>query len=211
MRQVKKLILFILCGSFLHLGVSCHQPNQSLKNSDTALTESFLKTYKDSLMQKPNAVIDTCLHLRNSVTDPLSFYRLSGFLVKAYYFSNRANHSFDLNQQIINYCEAKPATNDLSILAADAYNSRGIFLLDYSLRDSAVTCFKKAYELLETTTERYQLIDICINLADCSQQAGDHTQSSYYYRKALSLTDSLKEGETDNFLSCRGWQSCIRN
>ncbi len=157
-------------------------------------------TYKDSLYEKPASVRDTCLKLQLTVTDSLLFYQLSSLLVKAYYLNAQTDSALITSQRVTRYFKSLTSPPDKAIkIAADAYNTSGIIFHEISRRDTAISCFNMAYNLLYNTHYKEDIPYICINLADCYLHEGDYTSSSFYYRKALAISDSLHTGKQNNY------------
>jgi len=162
------------------------------------MAQAVLETYKDSTSLNPLVVIDTLSKVQSRLTDSVMFYKFSNQLVKAYFYSNRLDSSLVMNQRVIDFYERQPNLPKVKEIAYDAYNSRGIFLVDMNQRDSSIVCLLKASELMKETRQVEQLPFIYINLADSYQLDGDFTSASFYYRKALALSDSLQMGEKYN-------------
>lgn len=198
MRLQKYYIVILLYLSFVQL-TGCNIEKQGAPSSEKADVQVVLETYKDSLQGSPQAVISVLGKKQHEVTDSLEYYKLANVIVRAHYFANQTDSSFLINQQVIDYGESHVSNAEAQALIADAYNSRGVFLTEYSLRDTAIVCFQRAYALLNESAQKEKLPDVCINLADCYQHEGDYTLSSYYYRKALTLADSLQLGKEHNY------------
>ncbi|NDV64164.1 histidine kinase [Bacteroides sp. 224] len=191
-------IILIICSICI---ICCENPHRKTIKHHSDNIEIVLNTYKDSLFDKPDVVIDTCLKLQQTVTDSLRFYQLASLLVKGYYFNGQPDSALKINQQVIHYFQSLPSPSCEAIkLAADAYNSRGIFLNAMDKRDTAISSFSMAYSLLNNAPYyKEELPSICINLADCYLHEGNHTLCSFYYRRGLAISDSLHIGAENNY------------
>lgn len=195
--RFSKLYIFILLFWNIFQLTGCRPSGRETSTPDTALVKAVLETFKDSVSRNPQFIIDTLLKIQPHLTDSLMYHKLSNLLIKAYYFNNQLDSSLAIGQRIIDFYERQPDNPEIKKIAYDAYNSRGVFLINH-MRDSAIVCFHKTYELMRETGEMDQSPDVCINLADSYQLQGDFTSCSYYYRRALTLSDSLNLGKKYN-------------
>lgn len=162
----------------------------------------MLSFYKDSLAVRPLAVISKLRTDQENVSDSINYYNLDQTISRCYYFSNRVDSAFLLNDRILHFVEKQPEKADrLLKLSADAYNSRGVFFQDMSQWDSAIFCLHNASEALSQANDfgRLPAINVYINMADCYQHQGDYGWAGYHYRKALFLSDSLGVGDKMNY------------
>ena len=65
--------------------------------------------------------------------------------------------------------------------------------------DSARMAFRRAYDFCERVDEPYKLLNVALNLADAYSGEGRYDWSSYWYRRALALADSLRMPDEERF------------
>ncbi len=182
-------VLFII-GGFFAL-VRCNSPVQSLSSPDDKKMEYSTKLHDDSSSINPYSVIKHLSEIRPQVVDSFNFYKIGLLLASSYYHANALDSALILNQEVIDYYHRSDKTEKKVLLAGDAYNNRGVCLQHTNHNDSAIICYIKAYELLNNISGKELLPSVCINLADCYYFNGEYSQTSYYYRKALFISDSL--------------------
>ena len=193
------------CGVFVILFsilLGCSFQKSSVKDAETSRIDSLLSFYRDSLAVRPLAVISKLRTDQENVSDSINYYNLDQTISRCYYFSNRVDSAFLLNDRILHFVEKQPEKEDrLLKLSADAYNSRGVFFQDMNQWDSAIVCLNNASEALSQVNdfERLPAINVYINMADCYQHQGDYGWAGYHYRKALFLSDSLGVGDKMNY------------
>lgn len=193
------------CGVFVILFsilLGCSFQKSSVKDAETSRIDSLLSFYRDSLAVSPLAVISKLRTDQENVSDSINYYNLDQTISRCYYFSNRVDSAFLLNDRILHFVEKQPEKEDLLLkLLADAYNSRGVFFQDMNQWDSAIVCFDNASEALSQVNveNRLPAINIHINMADCYQHQGNYGWAGFHYRKALFLSDSLGVGDKMNY------------
>ncbi len=165
-----------------------------LPNPENKIIDSLIESYKDTLAGNPRQAIRLFTAWKDASRDSLAIHTLNLALAKAYFFANSPDTAFRMNREVIHFCNHAYAPASRLALKGKAYNNQGLFWQEQSRRDSAVACYHKALELLQSAGMDAPRIDVCINLADCYQQDGDYPQSGFYYRKALYLADSLGMG-----------------
>lgn len=153
-----------------------------------------MKLYEDSSHINPAFFINEFSEKVIEITDPYELKKLQLNLSNTYYHANKIDSALLLNQEIITFCNQAEKSDEIILLEGDAYNNRGAFFQQSNLRDSAIICYNKAYELFNSILEKQLLPHVCINLASCYYMDGQYTQTSNYYRKALFITDSLGLG-----------------
>jgi tetratricopeptide (TPR) repeat protein/two-component sensor histidine kinase len=126
-------------------------------------------------------------------TDSIDYYRLMTIYGKMLFMSadyDSASHYF---RQVKHFIEANSQNTSLikNDLLTDIYNTEGNILLGLGDPDSAAVLYEKAYHYCRQSNRTNFLPDLCINLADAYSQVNRYDLTSHYYRRALSLCDSL--------------------
>ena len=194
-------LLKIFLVGFIVLGLSnsCSYSLSEEPDKEVLLTDSILAVYQDSMAQVPQKVIDVFSRKRLHMQDSLCFYLLLSYESKCYYYMNRMEDAFRTNKEVIRYCTNHASFDRSRALLAEAFNNQGVYWQELGERDSAIRVLKSSVDILQTTRNRSILTSVYINLADCHLQKGDYPQCGFYYRKALSVADSLGLGYRDHF------------
>lgn len=191
-------IWIVLFGVLL----SCTLQNQSAKEDETSRIDSLLCVYMDSLAVNPLHTVSILRDHQQNISDSLNYYNLHQTISRCFYFSNRIDSAFLLNNEILQFIEKQPdKTGRLLKLSADTYNGRGVFFQEINQWDSAIICLHNASEALSQANVQNRLpaINIYINMADSYQHKGNYEWAGFYYRKALFLSDSIGVGDKMNY------------
>lgn len=191
----KKQTIFLYFFLFVITFTQCTTKENPPSSPGSREMEYFTKLYKDSAHIAPSVVIYKIWTELEEIKDPLEKYKVHSFLSNSYYHANKLDSALIINQNIIDFCQSVSPTEQTILLEGEAYNNRGIFLRQMEQRDSAISCYKKAYELLNSIAEKKLLPDVCINLASCYYLNGDYIQTSNFYRHALFINDSIGLGD----------------
>lgn len=200
-----KTYIIVAIGIFsflLNALLGCSFKEQSILDKETVKIDSLLFYYQDSMVAMPMNVVAALKEKQQEVVDSFNYYNLLQTISRCFFYANQLDSAFLLNDRILSYCKNQTADNQrLLKLNADAYNARGTFLQEINQWDSAVVCLRNASEMLsrEKGSDRLPIINIYINLADCSQHQGSYEWAGFYYRKALFLSDSLGIGDKMNY------------
>lgn len=198
--MVMNLLKIFLIG-FIVLGLSnsCSCRLSKEPDGEVLLTDSILAIYQDSMAEAPQKVLDVFSEKRLHMQDSLCFYLLLSYESKCYYYLNRMEDAFRTNKEVIRYCMDHASFDRSRALLAEAFNNQGVYWQELGKRDSAIRVLKSSVDILQTTRNRSILTSVYINLADCHLQKGDYPHCGFYYRKALSVADSLGLGYRDHF------------
>lgn len=196
------LVLISLLVIPLYILGGCSFQKSSVSERETNKVDSIISYYTDSLAVDPLKVISVLKDWQGNVSDSINYYSLQQTISRCYYFGNRIDSAFLLNDRILEFLKRQPEKTDRWWkLSAEAYNGRGVFFLDMNRWDSATVYMHNASEALLQADNAIRLpaINIYINLAECYRVQGDYGWGGYYYRKALFLSDSLGVGEKMNY------------
>lgn len=182
MRKTFWLLSIVLLGFF-----SCTSHNEgNLQERD--MVDSFLISRYDSIYTFPDLMEKRFSQVQKGLTDSMAFYRLELFEAYCRFLQGNTDDAMRTNERVLAYARAH---EDAEALEAVCWNHRYAMLQGMNQRDSAMACLHHAYDALYRTSDRRELENICINLADQYRQTGDQANSARYYRKALWVADSL--------------------
>ena len=164
-----------------------------------AIVDSLERQASDSLFVN-NAWSRTLLSENmEQAADSLTYYRLMGIYSKACFATAQFDSVFFYNHKILRFCLGASETPQIHDLISAANNMSGNVWVQRSMPDSAIACYKRAYEHRKKGTETAYLPDICINLADGYVHRGDYANAAYYYRRALFICESLDLPDRNKF------------
>lgn len=161
--------------------------------------DSLVACWLDSISSCPVKAKDHLLAFRSQVKDSINFYKLSAVCGLCYYHADQLDSARMLTESAWRYhANVSQPSPRMADLQAYSNNYIAVMLQEAGQRDSAVFYLEKAYQALMTSSHRQKLPDVCINLADNHYQCGRYVESAQWYRRALSLSDSLHMGEQVN-------------
>jgi tetratricopeptide (TPR) repeat protein len=187
----KSLLLITLVVLFIMHGCSSDTVRSTLSGNTSI--DSLEKRVLDSAYT--NVAYSRQLlheHLARA-TDSINYYRLMTIYGKVLYTSaeyDSASHYFRQVKHFIEVNFQKPSLIKNDMLT-DIYNTEGNILLGIGNPDSAAVLYEQAYHYCLQSNQTNFLPDLCINLADTYSQINRYDLTSHYYRRALSLCDSL--------------------
>lgn len=132
--------------------------------------------------------------------DSADYYRV--YNVKMQYHSSGFEYDSLLKMMPVlsNYLRTLPAGPETARQQAALYNFKGVYWEQVANHfDSAGYYFRKAYETVQQANVRTKMPDILINLADVNARAGKYVDGIYFFRKALTVADSLGMGKEIHF------------
>lgn len=196
MRSKTKLSLLLIAGTIfiilsLFSSFSCRKQINNAESKNNLLIDFFLQQGKDSMYQNlsfSRIVIKKAMKL---APDSLSFYEAYNSYVLTYSIINQYDSANILVRKTINYCKRQKLSPPIYELLATSNNIIGFYYLQMSNPDSAISYYKKALMQYRLANKPDRIPDMYINLADASIKKGDYATCTFYYRKALLISDSL--------------------
>lgn len=180
-----RLLLWLPVG-LICLIVACQSaPKQDVQKS----LDDFLTQRYDSIYTHPVLMAERFSQAQQKINDSAAYYRLELYRGYCLYQIGDFDEMTAINNTVLHFTRNHP---DHEQLEAVCWNHRSALMIGLNERDSATTCLLKAYEALMHTSNRSELENICINLADNYRFQGDLAQSAFYYRRALWVADSLQ-------------------
>lgn len=128
-------------------------------------------------------------------TDSMDYYKALSTYGLTYTVADQPDSAQMTAEQVLAYAAQQEPSEQTHLLMALSYNAIGNCYGLARNQDSALYYFMQALQCYELTHERKKAPDVCINIADMYMRKGDFANSAFYYRKALSISDSL--GMTD--------------
>lgn len=191
--------LFGLIGVFILL--SCGHAD---RYRNASLCE---QTFVDSLeVRVQDSLFSNVLYSRSQVRDALTqvrdsqiYYRLLALYGKTFFISSDFDSILHYNRSVKEYSPKVPECPQWNDVMSDVYNIEGNVWMQLNHPDSAIIDYKKAYQYRLKGNRLHLLPDICINTADAYLHRGDLAYTTFYYRRALFLCDSLKLSEHTKF------------
>lgn len=193
------LVIYILLSNIIFIACVSHK-DEHLNNSD----EIFILHLDTLLGSNPELVCNKIDSIISSGVHNDEFYSLLMIKSKAKLFLSEYDSVFILLDSIEGYCSKISEENTPYRLLSSVNNMRGNLYARRSVMDSAVIYFQKAYDYSSKLGLSHDLIDITINLADANVRSGKFDQGSFWYRRSLSISDTLMLPENRRFPSYYG-------
>lgn len=193
------LIICILLSNIIFIACISNK-DELLNNSD----EIFISHLDSLLGSNPELVCNKIDSIISSGVHNDEFYSLLMIKSKAKLFLSEYDSVFILLDSIERYCSNVSEKNTPYRLLSSANNMRGNLYARRSVMDSAIIYFQKAYNYSSKLGLSYDLIDITINLADANVRSGKFDLGSFWYRRSLSISDTLMLPENRRFPSYYG-------
>ncbi|WP_321437805.1 histidine kinase [uncultured Bacteroides sp.] len=169
---------------------SCRkQTSAKIKNSQQI--ESFIQQAQDSSYTNVPLSRDLLKKAMKMAPDSLTFYRAYSSYTLTYSIINQYDSSYIFSHKILNYCKHQPLSPGIHELSASSNNTIGIYYQAMSQPDSAIIYFKEALKQYILANKKERIPDMYINLGDVFVRKGNYAMGAYYYRKALSKSNSL--------------------
>ena len=200
-RHIENLFIFI-CSIFILVG--CNSNEASVRDKSLAEVDSLVVAYRDSMLCRPVATRQVLLDARKDVQDSVSYYKLSLFVGFCLFHENKIDSALYYYNSTLDFCKRQdPSLPHLNELKAFACNYLGVMHLELGDRSSSLLFLKQAYDALQQASDKRELPDVCINLADNYQQSGNFAEATSCYRRALIVADSLNMGHSlDHVIYC---------
>jgi len=177
------LILLSVC--------SCRkQGNPTANNSQ--LIDSFIQQAQDSSYNNIKFSRNLLKKAMKMATDSITYYKAFNTYVLTYSTINQYDSSFLLTHKVVNFCKRQKESPVIHELLASSNNNIGIYYGQMSMIDSSLKYSKEALKEYELSDKQDRIPDMYINIADIYSRKGDFAKSAFFYRKALSKSDSLQ-------------------
>lgn len=186
------LIAGILLIFHLLFLLSCGKRQEEFPVSPTLQKlDSLEHLAVDSVYRNPafsHQTIDKALALAE---DSLRFYKLLAVKSQIYFANSSYDSGFFVNQTILDFCDRMPVSPQTHALRGTLQNTVGNYYSFLDRVDSALLYYSGAYDEILQSDISEKIPDIYINLADMYARKGAYDQRAYYFRQALSASDSL--------------------
>lgn len=175
---------------FLFLTVSCnsaHRDNNSGLPS-LPLGDSLMQVYRDTMSIAPERAIAALTRVQAQSTDSLECYRLSLPIARSWYYANHIDKAIGM----VRHTEQWSKTNRQLALYAEAVLLRAVLYQQINRHDSTIGLLQPVCESVILPNNAPKAPDTYITLADSYMLSGNFPMSAHYYRRALTVTDSLQ-------------------
>lgn len=158
-----------------------------------------MREMEDSLTKDPAGIYNRLDSALASAPDSMSYYRNMLLKAKALFYTAEFDSMVPLMDRVRAYCDRSDDNAAIQGLYCQIYNMEGNLYGRKSEMDLSAKAFEKAYACGLAAGEREKLPYICINLADAYVRGGHFDLGSFWYRRTLSMFDSLQVAEKDRF------------
>jgi tetratricopeptide (TPR) repeat protein len=190
-RKIKRIYLPIIYLLWLFVLLSCSRQSDVANRGEQAILDSLLKSGEDSLKTNPRSAINLLKQAKTHAKDSLTYYKADEMCGTAYFWLGKLDSAMLLKKQTFFYLNKQPLSEQTKELLSSTYNSSGNIYAQIGKIDSALILYKKA---IQYNPKKEREPDILINMADQYKNIGNYAQATFYLRRALFLTDSLKLG-----------------
>lgn len=142
--------------------------------------------------------VDSILPL---VSDSITYYQLLVMKAKAKMFMSEADSAEYFLRLAEGFCREASVSSSIRFwqLGAEVWNMKGNLYARMAVFDSARMAFDEAYRFCERIDDKHKSLNVALNLADAYGGEGKYDRSSFWYRKALALADSLQMPDEERF------------
>ena len=194
-----KRIIWLLLGGFL-IGVigSCGW-KKPVKDTDVCM--HLFAGWEDSLSGRPVFVCSKVDSILPLVSDSITYYQLLVMKAKAKMFMSEADSAEYFLRLAEGFCREASVSSGIRFwqLGAEVWNMKGNLYARMAVFDSARMAFDEAYRFCERIDDKHKSPNVALNLADAYGGEGKYDRSSFWYRKALALADSLQMPDEERF------------
>lgn len=191
-----KLIYKVIFILFLILYTGCSSVSE--KSYDSEQHQNLISECERLVGVSPDSAVQKIDNIINSGVEPDMFYRLLLIKAKAKLFLAE-NDSVVILLDSIERNGVSFDPDDKLRLRAGLYNMRGNLYGRNSVMDSAVIYFSKAFSCLQKHGSTRSMMDVSLNLADAYVRSGKFDVGAYWYRKSLSIADTLMIPKNERF------------
>lgn len=164
-------------------------------SADAVRVDSFLRRHMDSIYAAPARTDSLMAAMQRTVADSTAYYRLELFRAVIHNLGGDSESVARSHRAVLSWCGRNP---DAAALEGQLWNHRGVMDAIRSQYDSACADYARAYAAISRSSDRRELISVCINMADAQFWAGRVPRAAEFYRRALFVADSL-DSESDYF------------
>lgn len=180
-----------LCCMLLVAGMACVPRPQDAGTVEMRKFEAFFRQNMDSVSIAPRKKRLEALRQMAETTDSLVRYCYLSFVSKTCLATSDLDSARLLALQIEAFTDRYPFSPRFADLRSECFNMEGNIYSRKGVADSAVICYKKAYEMRLQGAAPTVIPDILMNLADAYNHLGKLDTGAFWYRKALLVCDSL--------------------
>lgn len=193
--HLPRLAASILALVILSVGCQKGQDDQVQQQTD-----SLIQANISLLFAHPQQADSLFAAHQQHLTDSTSWYNIEVYRGTAHYLQGDSLGARKRYAHVLQWCER---TSGHELIEGRVWNHIGVNYARCSQFDSSLTCYKRSLQAFTRAKQSSaSAISTSINLADLYQRRGDMPQSTYYYRYALFLCDSLKHDEPRTSIFC---------
>lgn len=195
-----KLLLYIISvavvGGCLCGIISCNRVQTGRQEADM---DTFLFDLSASMGDESNEVNRKMDSLMRITSDSFLYYRCMLLKSKSAFYRGRFDTAIVMLNQVEIFCSKQRENRRVFPIWADLYNMKGNLYGRKAQVDSMIWAFEKSYQYVQESGYVRIVPDICLNLADAYVRDGRYDLGAYWYRRCLSVMDSLQLPECSRF------------
>ncbi len=189
---------FILYTLLLCIGVSC-RPQAGYDEQTASSCGTFFNRVRDSLDIKPEKILREIEAQLPQLKDSLRYYQALFLKAKGMMYLSLEDSSAVLLQDVETFCRKHPDELNVMSLYAGVKYLRGALYIRNSRSGLSVPEFRGAFDLWMKCDDKLHAGEAGLNLADAYAQSGHYDRAAYWYRRALSMADTLQLPEKERY------------
>ena len=188
-----KALLYIVAmcvmGGCLGGIFSCNRIQTNRPEEDM---DSFLFDLSASMGDTSRDVVRKVDSMLQVTTDSFWYYRCLLLKSKIAFYEGRFDTSIVMLKQVERFGNRFAEDKRVFSIWADFFNMRGNIYGRKAQIDSMIWAFEKSYYYVQKSGNARIMPDICLNLADAYVRDGRYDWGAFWYRRSLSVMDSLR-------------------
>lgn len=166
--------------------------NRIQTNSPEEDMDSFLFDLSASMGDTSRDVVRKVDSMLQVTTDSFWYYRCLLLKSKIAFYEGRFDTSIVMLKQVERFGNRFAEDKRVFSIWADFFNMRGNIYGRKAQIDSMIWAFEKSYYYVQKSGNARIMPDICLNLADAYVRDGRYDWGAFWYRRSLSVMDSLR-------------------
>lgn len=185
-----KLLPVWLVILLVGITISCNRPSVSNEKWCTSII-NLGDSLNDLSIRNPDSFSLILSQFPIDTNDSLNWYFRLLYYARNNFLKGEFDSALNKTSIIEAYSKRTAPSSSMSTILAACFNIRGVIMQTINNCDSALSCYKRAYQEVNKADVKREVFNICLNMADVFRQLGKLPESAIWYRKSMFLADSL--------------------
>lgn len=186
-------LLILLVG----ITMACNRPSASNEKWCTPIIK-LGDSLNDLSIRNPDSFSLILSQIPIDKNDSLNWYFRLLYYARNDFFKGEFDSALHKTSIIEAFGKRTTASPSISTILAACFNIRGVIMQSINNCDSALSCYKRAYQEVNKADVNREIFNICLNLADAFRQLGKLPETAAWYRRSMFLADSLGNDQVKN-------------